>query len=100
MMRVEQLTFPARASDPATSQESARKPRESQRMTILRQYEKGPLTDEEAAEWAGIRGGWKRCSELRAVGLIVPCGITVSLSTGARTRVCRITLEGVQALRG
>ena len=90
----EQLSFGARASDPVTSQAAARKPRDTQRLKVLRAYLHGPLTDEESAVWSGVRGGWRRCSELRQLGLIVPTGQTRDSSMGSAMQVCQITEEG------
>ena len=90
----------ARASDPVTSQEAARRPRESQRMRVLRVYlTHHDLTDEEAGRHSGVTGAWKRCSELRQLGLIEVHGTTV-LAGGVKARLCRITDAGVKALRG
>lgn len=49
------------------------------------------LTDEEAAEIAGLHVRtcwWKRCSELRAAGLIVETGRTRKGSSGRQRIVC------------
>lgn len=104
MTQTEQLTIRgalARASDPATSHEAARLPRDGLRRRILEQYGRGlPLTDVEASNLAGIEGGWKRCSELRKLGLIVPCGTTVLTNPTRRARLCRITSAGIQLLNG
>jgi len=96
----DQLSFPARSSDPATSKISALIPRENQRMRVLRSYAHGPLTDEEAGEWSGVRGAWKRCSELRQLGLIVTSGTTRDSSTGSAMQVCRITGAGMIEVEG
>jgi hypothetical protein len=93
----------ARATDPVTSHVAAKMPfkRDSQRHLLLKGYyaasasDQG-MTDEEAARWAGIRSGcpWKRCSELREAGLILPTGQTRLSSGGAQQRVCRISSYG------
>ena len=47
--------------------------RTSQAMRLLAVYAQNPimgLTDEEASSQAGILHGWKRCSDLRRLGLI------------------------------
>jgi hypothetical protein len=88
----------ARASDPETSHAAAasidrntethRKLLEAWRCAGAR-----GLTDEEAAIAADLPplvGYWKRCSELRAAGRIVPTGETRVGSTGRRRIVCRI----------
>jgi hypothetical protein len=51
--------------------------RTSQAMRLLAEYKKGDLTDEEAAVRSGIAAlpkacYWKRCSDLRSAGYIVP----------------------------
>ena len=94
-----QLQFPARAADPDTSQEAARLPRHNQRMKVLRAYQHGHLlTDGEAGDRAGINGAWKRCSELRKLGLIKPRGTTVLSNPTRRARLCSITQAGLAAL--
>lgn len=110
---LERDTAPARSSDPETSHAAAKLPfrRLSQRHVLLTEYARaaetqrtgvyGGLTDEEAAEAAGILRGcpWKRCSELREMGMIVPWGQTTRKSSmGAEQRVCVITAEGKRTL--
>lgn len=62
------------------------------------------LTDYEAAGYAGLLssrslGYWKRCSDLRREGLIVPTGETRrSPDTGELVRVCEITDLGRRVL--
>jgi hypothetical protein len=100
-------TAPARHTDPETSHMAAKMPfrRNSQRHQLLTEYEKLPpslgLTDEEAAEEAGIFRGcpWKRCSELREMGLILPTGEHRVSTMGAEQRVCRITEKGLAILK-
>ena len=63
------------------------------------------LTDEEAgmrAALAGheIRGYWKRCSDLRTMGLIHDLGIRRTLSTGSQGIVCAVTQSGLDMVRG
>jgi hypothetical protein len=73
-----------RSADPITSVEGAKdvKPRRtSQAMLLLAEYLKGGLTDEEAGMASGLALKpkccyWKRCSELRAGGFIIPTGET------------------------
>jgi hypothetical protein len=92
----------ARGSDPETSQQAAaaaerRNP--SQRDRLLRAYmiagDRG-LTDEEAGVSAGLSGSgyWKRCSDLRNLGLIAPLGPLREVSSGLMAQVCAITPEG------
>jgi len=92
----------ARVSDPETSQKAAvaaerRAP--SQRDRLLSAYmtagDRG-LTDEEAGAAAGLSGSgyWKRCSDLRNLGLIAPLGPVRQVSSGLMAQVCVITPEG------
>lgn len=65
----------ARNTDPETSKAAARQlsTARSHCRLILEQHLEAPngLTDEQAVERAGIEeGGWKRCSDLRRMGLI------------------------------
>lgn len=54
------------------------------------------LTDEEASIMAHLeRGGWKRCSDLRRAGWIVPTLRTRPASSGLEQRVCEITKAGL-----
>ena len=83
-----------RDSDPWTSRAAARSmfgPAQTQREMLLEVYEQHPagLTDEEACNMAAIPGGWKRCSELRSLGLIVNTGLTRVGSSGRHGIVCR-----------
>lgn len=85
----------ARDSDPITSHHGAdhiAPKRGTLRALLLDVYRAYPdgLTDEEACERAGIPDGWKRCSELRNLGLIAPMGTRLS-SAGVKVRVCAIT---------
>lgn len=96
-------TSPARSTDPATSHAAARQPfrRGTQRHTLLKEYRDADnLTDEEAAIAADIPRGcpWKRCSELRDLGLIVPTGSVRRSGLGSDQRVCRITDAGMTVL--
>jgi hypothetical protein len=105
-------TAPARHSDPETSHKAAAMPfrRNSQRHRLLTEYSvaagfEDALTDEEAAEAAEIYRGcpWKRCSELREMGMIEPTGEKRWSTMGAEQRVCKITAKGLatlEALRG
>ena len=97
-------TAPARHSDPETSHAAAKMPfrRNSQRHVLLAAYwgARSGLTDEEAAVAAEIYKGcpWKRCSELREMGMIAPTGRTRASSMGAEQRVCAITAKGLETL--
>jgi hypothetical protein len=91
-----------RSADPITSVLGAGdvKPRTgSQQALLLSEYQHGGLTDEEAGMASGLAQKpkccyWKRCSELRAKGLIVPTGETRLSSAGSAMQVCVITEAG------
>ena len=96
-----------RSADPITSALGAGdvKPRrQTQAMQLLAEYvHRDGLTDEEAGLFSGLLSRpkccyWKRCSELRAKGLIVPTGVTRLSSAGSAMQVCAITAEGRKAL--
>jgi hypothetical protein len=95
-----------RETDPHTSKQAAITPfrRGSQRHVLLMCYVEerafllGGLTDAEACDLTGIVGGWKRLSELRALGLIEPTGITRTSPMHGEQRVCRVAFEGRRAL--
>lgn len=93
-------THGARKSDPWTSKYADHSVRDSavtQREILLRvfnQHESG-LTDEEAAAIAGVGGcWWKRCSELRSLGLIVNSG-QVRKGTAGRPRIVCVPATAV-----
>ncbi len=97
-----------RSADPITSVLGAGdvKPRRiSQAMLLLAEYAKGAgLTDEDAGYASGLAQKpkccyWKRCSELRANGFIIPTGETRLSSAGSAMQVCEITEIGEEALR-
>jgi hypothetical protein len=72
-------------------------------MLLLAEDLKGAMTDEEAGLASGLALKpkccyWKRCSELRAMGLIIPTGETRLSSAGSAMQVCEITQEGKEAL--
>ena len=62
------------------------------------------LTDEEAGIRSGLkdRGAnyWRRCSDLRAMGLIQPTGEKRISTMGELRMVCRITAAGRAVLEG
>jgi hypothetical protein len=96
-----------RNADPITSVLGAGdvKPRRgSQQALLLAEYaHRDGLTDEEAGLFSGLLSRpkccyWKRCSELRAKGLIVPTGETRLSSAGSAMQVCAITTAGKEAL--
>jgi len=82
----------ARTTDPRTSRAAAASlDARSHLATLSRAYreagERG-LTDEEAATATGLASAWKRCSDLRRLGLIVTNGQTRDGSSGRAQRVC------------
>ena len=81
----------ARADDPETSKEAAAMLEVGSRLALLLDLYRAAggdgLTDEEAGSRAGFDGAWKRCSDLRKLGLIEPNGRTRLSSTGRRQRV-------------
>ena len=96
-----------RATDPETSRQVSPIRVGSHRALLLEQYATATLglTDEEAgmrAALAGheIRGYWKRCSDLRTMGLIQDLGIRRALTSGSQGIVCAITAKGMEIVRG
>ena len=96
----------ARRSDPATSHKAASCPQSimkwsSNKHLLLLAYAKRSMTDEHAEVQSGVRiaGFWKRCSELRALGLIEPTGKTEIAKTGKEVMVSRITPRGREVLQ-
>jgi len=96
-----------RNADPITSVLGAGdvKPRRgSQQALLLAEYaHRDGLTDEEAGLFSGLLSRpkccyWKRCSELRAKGLIAVTGETRLSSAGSAMQVCSITEAGRNAL--
>jgi hypothetical protein len=96
-----------RSADPITSVLGAGdvKPRRgSQQALLLAEYAyRDGLTDEEAGLFSGLLSRpkccyWKRCSELRAKGLIAVTGETRLSSAGSAMQVCAITEAGRNAL--
>ena len=96
----------ARHTDPETSRlgaEDVKIRRDSQKMQLLIEYAKEPLTDEDAgyASKLAMKPGccyWKRCSELRELGLIAPNGEKRMSLAGSLQMVCCITPAGRRAL--
>ena len=84
--------------------------RNSQAFALLGAYNSwriGGLSDEQAGKQTLWKGSnmfdlrlcyWKRCSDLRAKGLIEPTGETRTSQAGSEQMVCRITAQGVEAL--
>jgi hypothetical protein len=98
----------ARATDPETSQRGAADVRiraMSQKHVLLGAYiaagDEG-LTDDQAGRYSRLSdnprcGYWKRCSELRAVGLIERTGRVGMSDTGNDADICSITPAGIAA---
>lgn len=88
--------LPARDTDPDTSHAAAalgRLRRGSARHALAVAYARHPegLTDEEAAMIAGLdvrTGPWKRCSELRAAGIVTDSGERALTAAGTEAMVC------------
>ena len=96
-----------RATDPETSRQISPIRVGTHRAILLEQYYYATLglTDEEAgarAALAGheIKGYWKRCSDLRTIGLIQDLGIRRALLSGSQGIVCGITQAGMDMVRG
>jgi hypothetical protein len=96
-----------RSSDPETSRQINPMRVGTHRAILLEQYFHATLglTDEEAgarAALAGhdIKGYWKRCSDLRTIGLIEDLGIRRRLTTGSQGIVSGITQKGMDMVRG
>jgi|APGre2960657444_1045066.scaffolds.fasta_scaffold223501_1 hypothetical protein len=97
----------ARQDDPETSKAGAKSVAlraGSQRAKLLLAFMDGfdrfPMSDEYAAKAAQLYtvpncGWWKRCSDLRKLGLIVPVGKVVSQTTGEEVMVSEITEAGI-----
>lgn len=57
------------------------------------------LTDEQATSLAAMfHGGWKRCADLRRLGLIRDTGERRPLHSGRMGMVCAITAAGLEEL--
>jgi hypothetical protein len=100
-------SIPSRTTDPETSHaafQSILVTASNQRGKLLLPYRYATdgLTDEEAQERSGVpvrSCWWKRCSELREVGLIVATGDVRKGQAGVERMVCVITPEGRAKLR-
>jgi len=97
-----------RNSDPATSKKAAKgasKRAPSQQTVLLKAYRGGRgLTDEEAGVITGLAFKpkccyWKRCSELRTMGFIVPTGDFARSSAKELQMICKMTTKGEEHLR-
>ena len=96
-----------RATDPETSRQIKPLKVGSHRAILLSQYYYATLglTDEEAGaravlEGHDIKGYWKRCSDLRTLGLIHDLGVRRTLTSGSQGIVCGITQTGLDMVRG
>lgn len=98
----------ARRSDPSTSHEGAEAVRwraGNHKALLLDayRYKKMPLSDREAWQHSSLRDRvaccwWKRCSELRELGMIEVVSTTICTATGSRVQRCVITDKGQRAL--
>jgi len=94
-----------RHTDPSTSRQAALvmpKAWNTHKARLLAAYAatEAGLTDEEACAQCGLeKGGWKRCSDLRTLGLIAPTLETRTASSGLQQQVCRITKLGAETHR-
>lgn len=95
-----------RATDPETSRQVKPIGVGSHRAILLSQYFYATLglTDEEAGARAAldghdIKGYWKRCSDLRTLGLIVDTGARRALLSGSQGIVCAITQQGINTVK-
>lgn len=98
----------ARRSDPETSHDGAEAVRwrsGNHKIAILNAYRHTgkPLSDREAWQNSALRDKhsccwWKRCSELRDLGMIEVVSTTVCQATGSRVQRCAITDKGRLAL--
>lgn len=89
-----------RSTDPATSAAAARRLKpNSAKAKLLHRYYLFDLTDEQAAEQAGLDlyQASKRCADLRRDGFIEPVSVALGRS-GAERMVCRITDAGRSAV--
>lgn len=81
-----------RSSDPHTSRAAARsldaKTILAQLARVYRDAGASGLTDEEAGDRVGKPGAWKRCADLRRLGMIEPDGRTRDGTSGRAQRVC------------
>lgn len=100
-----------RPTDPETSKAAAESRKNkirwgSQRHLLLEQYKACDLTDEEAGKASGLYDQracyWKRCGELRDLGLICYAGenMTRESSSGNQVMVSTITAWGLAVLEG
>jgi len=82
----------SRRSDPETSKAAARSLRTRPILEKLAEAYRSAgsfgLTDEEAGNRTGIEGAWKRCSDLRRLGVIIETQWTRRGSSGRAARVC------------
>jgi hypothetical protein len=83
----------ARRSDPQTSKDAAAALSPGSSLEALAVVYKAAgmfgMTDEEAGDAVAIPGAWKRCSDLRRLGLIADTGLVRKARSGRAQRVCR-----------
>ena len=76
----------------------------SQNLLLLVEYANANMTDEEAGIRTGLKAKgasyWRRCSDLRGLGLIEPTGEKRLSTMGELRMVCRITALGREVLEG
>jgi hypothetical protein len=101
----------SRTDDPPTSKAGAKsvKIRANSQMAqllviYLMAFDRFKLTDDQAADESGLlaKAGccwWKRCSDLRALGLIEATGTGISPLTGEDRMTCEITEAGMVLAR-
>jgi hypothetical protein len=101
----------SRTDDPPTSKAGAKsvKIRANSQMAqllviYLMAFDRFKLTDDQAADESGLlaKAGccwWKRCSDLRALGLIEAIGTGISPLTGEDRMTCEITEAGMVLAR-
>lgn len=101
----------ARREDPSTSHESAAAieavegttsvlRRGTDKHTALQAISERPSTGSEVERRTGIRGVWKRVSDLKNAGLITRSHEKVDSVTGRKAIVWQVTLKGYTALEG
>lgn len=103
-MTIDTLPPVARKTDPITSKIAERliagkRPTQMSRLLNI-YYNMDALTDELAAEFAGIshQSATKRCADLRNAGLIEPTGELAYGQAGMPQRLCRITKAGIAVI--
>lgn len=106
------VIFNSRADGPETSHQGARDVhirKDSQQAILLRVYAMrehwdAGLTDEEAGDISGLSDKkrcayWRRCGELREMGLLEDTGLRRVGSAGSPQRAFRISMRGMGAVQ-